>query len=110
MMGGVSFEELAQLIQAQMQRAQEEEEEAARRPTNRDYMARLPEVKIEQKHCKKGEDGKLENPACSVCITDFEIGNKGIFLPCGHIFHPDCIKPWLKDHNTCPVCRKELPT
>ena len=49
-------------------------------------------------------------PSCCVCIVDFKIGGKGMFLPCGHMFHPDCIKPWLKDNDVCPVCRKELPT
>mmetsp|Transcript_32260 Transcript_32260/g.41458 ORF Transcript_32260/g.41458 Transcript_32260/m.41458 type:complete len:227 (+) Transcript_32260:91-771(+) len=46
---------------------------------------------------------------CSVCQETFEIGLKCLRLPCEHIFHKECIHPWLKDHNTCPVCRKELP-
>ena len=49
-------------------------------------------------------------PSCHVCITDFDMKEKGMFLPCGHIFHPKCIEPWLKEHNTCPVCRKEMPS
>ena len=32
-----------------------------------------------------------------------------MFMPCGHIYHPDCLKPWLEQNNTCPVCRFDLP-
>jgi len=23
---------------------------------------------------------------------------------CGHIFHEECINPWIKKYNTCPYC------
>ena len=26
-------------------------------------------------------------------------------LQCGHRFHDDCIKDWMKKENTCPTCR-----
>ena len=62
----------------------EAQAEQQRNPTNPDVIKKLPLVKIEEKHCKKGDDGKLEFPTCSVCITDFELGTKSLFLPCGH--------------------------
>ena len=41
-------------------------------------------------------------PQGSVCSICFE--NATETIPCGHHFHAECIKPWLK-YNSCPVCR-----
>ncbi|KAM7476646.1 hypothetical protein LguiB_023889 [Lonicera macranthoides] len=47
---------------------------------------------------------------CAVCKDQFLIDVKAKRLPCNHIYHPDCILPWLNQHNSCPVCRFLLPT
>ena len=45
---------------------------------------------------------------CQVCYCDFEDGDELKVLPCGHGFHGECISPWLKDHWTCPICKKSV--
>lgn len=69
---------------------------------------KLPQVKIEKKHCKK-QNNKLEPPTCTVCCDPIVVDTKGMFMPCGHVYHPDCLTPWLENNNSCPVCRFELP-
>jgi len=29
-------------------------------------------------------------------------------VPCGHIFHKECILEWANHNDSCPVCRKSL--
>jgi len=48
--------------------------------------------------------------SCSICLADLEMGDEVMQITCGHFFHEDCILPWLKQTNSCPLCRFELPT
>lgn len=46
----------------------------------------------------------LNNPSLYALETGTGIEsiiNKGV---CGHMFHEECIKPWLKTNNKCPIC------
>merc|ERR1712087_355042 len=62
------------------------------------------DVKITKKRLKK-------NKKCSICCTKFKLhGDATMLAPCKHIFHDLCILQWLKQNNTCPLCRKELMT
>jgi len=61
----------------------------------------LPSIQVTRQHI----DQKVQ---CSVCWDDFKLDETVIQLPCEHIFHKDCITPWLELHATCPVCRKPL--
>lgn len=61
----------------------------------------LPVVKITDEHIKR-------ETQCPVCKEEFEVEGECRELPCKHIYHSVCIIPWLKLHNTCPVCRFEV--
>ncbi|XP_066332177.1 putative RING-H2 finger protein ATL71 [Miscanthus floridulus] len=43
---------------------------------------------------------------CSICLDNYGDGEVLRKLPeCGHLFHRECVDPWLRHHPTCPVCR-----
>ncbi|RID81303.1 hypothetical protein BRARA_A03893 [Brassica rapa] len=47
---------------------------------------------------------------CAVCKDEMVLEEEVKRLPCRHLYHGECITPWLGIRNTCPVCRFELPT
>ncbi|XP_069503947.1 E3 ubiquitin-protein ligase RNF126 [Ambystoma mexicanum] len=70
-------------------------------PADKEKIQALPTVQITKEHV----DSVLE---CPVCKEDYKEGETVRQLPCKHLFHNDCIVPWLEQHDTCPVCRKSL--
>ncbi|XP_073276725.1 E3 ubiquitin-protein ligase CIP8-like [Primulina huaijiensis] len=53
---------------------------------------------------------KEETLTCSICKDLVNAGESAKKLPCGHLYHGECILTWLGSRNSCPVCRFELPT
>eukprot|EP00347_Sterkiella_histriomuscorum_P012527 403368233 len=105
-----SFGNMDDILQRVIDMSAQQQQEH-KKPTKKEAIQKIPVVNISEKHCKK-KDGseEVETPLCTICQENLPIGEKAMIIPCGHIFHPDCVLPWLKDHNTCPVCRYELPS
>lgn len=47
---------------------------------------------------------------CAICLEDFDTRQEVMVTPCKHMFHEDCIMPWVSSNNRCPVCRKYVET
>ena len=74
------------ILKAEETRKQKEEEEARR------------------KAMEEAERKREEEDVCTICLEKNSLGI-GRMLDCGHKFHDDCIKPWIGESKTCPLCR-----
>ncbi|XP_065169846.1 E3 ubiquitin-protein ligase RNF181-like [Atheta coriaria] len=68
-------------------------------PASAAAIASLPDVTIQKSSVQ-----------CPICLKEFDTGLQVKEMPCKHIFHSECILPWLSKTNSCPLCRYELPT
>ncbi|XP_022853035.1 E3 ubiquitin-protein ligase Praja-2-like isoform X1 [Olea europaea var. sylvestris] len=75
-------------------------------PASKSVVENLPSVVLTVDEVQKNNDSVV----CAVCKEDVAGGEKITRMPCFHLYHGDCILPWLEIRNTCPVCRYELPT
>lgn len=41
-------------------------------------------------------------------LVEEDPGQIAQLLPCGHILHNDCLKPWVERANSCPICRRSF--
>ncbi|CAL5203853.1 unnamed protein product [Lathyrus oleraceus] len=79
--------------------------------TTRRYLKFIEEKNPTIRYTKKWNKKPLLllNMDCSVCLCDFEEGEKVRRLKCKHAFHKDCLDKWLQDYlATCPLCREQV--
>lgn len=62
---------------------------------------------VAQNEHTKGEFEE-DGPHCSICLGEYEDGEKLVRLPCQHIYHEDCIGSWTTNHTRCPLCNSDL--
>ena len=63
-----------------------------------------PEVSFQRPQPIKwgiAEDGR--DSACVICLSEFTEGEPAQLLPCGHVFHTDCVTSWLRVSHSCPM-------
>ncbi|KAK4757987.1 hypothetical protein SAY87_019288 [Trapa incisa] len=66
-----------------------------------------PRIQYSQAAKNIGDDSY--DTSCSICLSDYQETDTVRILPeCKHFFHVKCVDPWLKQHSTCPICRKQL--
>lgn len=73
-------------------------------PAAKSVIEGLPSVVICQDEIESGA------ALCAICKDVIPLGQSGKKLPCQHLYHGDCLIPWLNSRNSCPICRYELPT
>ncbi|XP_022874871.1 probable E3 ubiquitin-protein ligase RHC2A [Olea europaea var. sylvestris] len=72
-------------------------------PASKSFIESMPRINIASSHVNSDSH-------CAVCKEAFALGSEALEMPCKHIYHSDCIIPWLSLRNSCPVCRHELPS
>ncbi|KAL8218146.1 hypothetical protein R6Q57_021519 [Mikania cordata] len=72
-------------------------------PASKSAIEALPTIMIQEAHVSKQSH-------CAVCKDPFELQTEARVLPCEHLYHSNCILPWLNLRSSCPVCRHELPS
>jgi|MDSY01.1.fsa_nt_gb hypothetical protein len=41
---------------------------------------------------------------CAICLETLKMGHWMSLLPCGHIFHTQCVFAWFNQKKVCPYC------
>ena len=64
----------------------------------------------EEEEVDEYDAGPYEDPnVCIICQGDLQSDDMVRMLSCHHIFHDECVSPWILEKNgTCPLCKRDL--
>lgn len=78
-------------------------------PASERAIASLETVVWEEVREGTDRGGGAEERECVVCQEELGDGKVLKRMPCGHVFHGECVETWLRRHaNNCPICRRAL--
>ena len=65
---------------------------------NDDLRAKIERV------CKNGiyDESYQAYSKCGVCKNNFRAREEITVLPCGHVYHKNCVYNWFINNKTCP--------
>ncbi|XP_037264175.1 E3 ubiquitin-protein ligase RNF128 isoform X2 [Falco biarmicus] len=67
--------------------------------------AKMAISRLQLRTVKEGdEETGPDGGNCAVCLDPYKPKEVVRVLICNHLFHKDCIDPWLLEHRTCPMC------
>ncbi|XP_010442096.1 PREDICTED: probable E3 ubiquitin-protein ligase RHG1A [Camelina sativa] len=61
--------------------------------------------RLKQRKYKSNTKSPQDAEPCCICQEEYTEGEDMGTLECGHEFHSQCIKEWLKQKNLCPICK-----
>lgn len=74
-------------------------------PIEKPIIATIKEI---DSKTKKENAEKCVGQNCSICQDAIKKGEQCRKLKCNHIYHIDCIDPWLQKNMNCPMCREKV--
>jgi hypothetical protein len=55
-----------------------------------------------------GHASPQQHPSIVGLDVEEDSGQIARLLPCLHILHNNCLKPWVERANSCPICRQNF--
>ncbi|KAJ8748014.1 hypothetical protein K2173_014550 [Erythroxylum novogranatense] len=66
----------------------------------------LEKLAAESFYAGNGETNEHDN--CVICLDEFSGETALTRMPCSHVFHQSCLFRWLRNSNSCPLCREKV--